>query len=60
MKRQPQSRRSIFAAPLLVAVVSIVGLVAALTGDGMRDAVSWVALGLPIAVIGWAMARRRT
>ncbi len=31
----------IFAVPLLLAVVTIVGLVAALLGDGWLDALSW-------------------
>ncbi|UGY20054.1 hypothetical protein [Bradyrhizobium septentrionale] len=45
------SRRSltqIFAAPLVIAIVSTVGLISALVGDGVWDAVSWVGLGLPV------------
>ncbi|ERF83264.1 hypothetical protein JQ559_07670 [Bradyrhizobium viridifuturi] len=38
----------IFAAPLVIAIVSTVGLISALVGDGWWDAVSWVALGLPV------------
>ena len=52
--------RAIFAVPLLLALVSIVGLVVALTGDGWRDAVSWALLALPILAAGWAMRARRT
>ncbi len=37
----------IFAAPLLIAVLSSVGLVSALVGDGWWDAMSWTALGIP-------------
>ena len=54
------SLRAIFAVPLLLALVSIVGLVVALTGDGWRDAISWVLLALPILAAGWAMRARRT
>lgn len=49
----------VFAVPAVLAAVSIVGLVAALLGDGPLDAVSWAGLGIPVAAIGWALARRR-
>lgn len=52
--------RSTFALPALIAVVSLIGLLSALTGDGMRDAVAWGALAVPLGVVGWAMRRRRT
>ena len=45
--------------PIALGVLSIVGLLAALTGDGWRDALSWLALGAPIATVGWAVRRRR-
>jgi hypothetical protein len=38
----------IFAAPLAVAVISSLGLVAALVGDGVWDGVSWAALAIPV------------
>ena len=38
----------IFAAPLAVAVISSLGLVAALVGDGVWDGVSWAALAVPV------------
>lgn len=59
MKRQ-QSLRAIFAIPLLLALASVAGLVVALTGDGLRDAASWLALGIPVVAVGWAMRTRRT
>ncbi|MBD3731554.1 MAG: hypothetical protein IE934_02375 [Sphingopyxis sp.] len=55
-----QPLRAIFAVPLQLALLSVFGLVAALTGDGWRDALSWGALASPIAAILWACARRRT
>jgi uncharacterized membrane protein len=58
--KQHHSLRAIFAAPLLLALVSIAGLVVALTGDGLRDAVSWGALFIPVLAVGWAMKARRT
>lgn len=55
-----QSLSAIFAIPLAIAVVSLVGLVSALTGDGLRDQISWVALAIPVAAVVWAMFARRT
>jgi hypothetical protein len=49
----------IFAVPLLVAVVSIVGLASALVGDGWWDAVSWATLGVPILLYLIFICRRR-
>ena len=43
-----RSLTQIFAAPLAIAIVSTVGLISALVGDGWWDAVSWAALGLPV------------
>ena len=58
MKRT-HSLRGIFAVPLMLALLSVAGLVVALTGDGWRDAASWAALGMPVLAVGWAMAARR-
>ncbi|KTE02614.1 MAG: hypothetical protein ACT6QT_14180 [Sphingopyxis sp.] len=58
--KKSQGLRAIFAVPLLLATVSIVGLVVALTGDGWRDAMSWAALAIPVFAVGWAMRARRT
>jgi hypothetical protein len=52
--------RAIFAMPLLLALVSIAGLVVALTGDGWRDGAAWAALAIPVLAVGWAMRARRT
>ena len=58
--RKKHGLAAIFAIPLLVALVSIAGLVVALTGDGLRDAASWFALAIPVFVVGWAVTFRRT
>ena len=59
-KQGGQSLRAIFAVPLAIAVLSSVGLVAALTGDGWRDAISWIGLAAPVLIVGWAMRARRS
>lgn len=59
MKRPEQSTGAVFALPLAIATLSTIGLVGALTGDGWRDALSWIGLGAPVLAVGWAMRARR-
>jgi hypothetical protein len=51
----------VFGAPMLLALVSAIGLISALLGDSIWDVLSWLALATPIAVIMWyvALARMR-
>jgi hypothetical protein len=46
--------RRTFGVPAVIASASVVGLVSALIGDGVFDAVSWIALGGVIGVLVWA------
>ena len=58
---RPRSRRSsaqVFAVPAALAAASLVGLVAGLTGDGLRDGLAWLLLGLPLVALALAWARR--
>lgn len=48
----------VFSIPLLLAICSVVGLVSALTGDGWRDMVAWVALAIPVVAVARAIRRR--
>lgn len=48
----------VFAVPLAIAVISLVGLVSALTGDGLRNWLSWAALGVPVFMACRAWNRR--
>lgn len=57
--RATQGLGGIFALPLLIALASLIGLVAALLGDGAMDWISWLGLGLPVAAVIWAMRTRR-
>lgn len=50
--------RATWPVPIALAALTLFGLVAALTGDGWRDALSWLALAAPLGAIGWAIARR--
>ena len=49
----------VFRWPLALAVLSLVGLISALVGDGPWDALSWFALGVPLVVILAALPRAR-
>jgi len=49
----------IWGAPILLAIFTVIGLIAALLGDGVWDAVSAVALGMPALACLWYGLRRR-
>ena len=51
--RAPFGLWRIFAAPILLGVLSAIGLTTALVGDGLWDIASWLCLGLPVAVSLW-------
>lgn len=56
------SRRTlaqIFTWPLVIGVLSTVGLISALVGDGLWDGVSWLALLLPILLYALFLLRPR-
>ncbi|CAN5641174.1 hypothetical protein BH09BAC4_BH09BAC4_52250 [soil metagenome] len=39
--------------PMLLAFVSLFGLISALVGDDFLDALSWITLAIPPAVVTW-------
>ena len=45
--------------PLVIGTISSAGLLFALIGDGPWDYLSWLALGLPVAVGAWFSIRPR-
>ena len=47
-KAPPQSLTQIFILPLLIAALCLTGLILGLTGDGWRDSLAWILVGLPI------------
>ncbi|MGQ0792808.1 MAG: hypothetical protein ACT4NX_01840 [Deltaproteobacteria bacterium] len=50
---------AVFRAPMIIAIVSLTGLLSALLGDHLWDAVSWATLGAPVGVAAWHAALRR-
>jgi hypothetical protein len=51
MKAGQNSLWAIFRIPVLLALLSFIGLVSALLADGVWDVVSWCALGIPLILI---------
>jgi|GEM_PF-5339856 len=59
MRAGQQRWGSVFGVPILVAALTLCGLLAALLlGDGGRY-FSWLAVASPIAIVGWAWLRSR-
>lgn len=50
----------VFAAPGLLAVATVVGLLAALLWGTIGKYVAWVTIGAPVAVVAWVWVRRRS
>ena len=59
MKAGHKGAAAIFAWPLLLALLSVGGLVVGLLGNGWEDMLAWIGLGIPTAAIPWAWSRRR-
>lgn len=58
IQRRRQSNGQIFAVPIVIGVLSVIGLIAALVGDGIWDGVSWLTLVIPIALCGYFFLKR--
>ena len=55
-----QSRfRRVYLMPVLVAVFTASGLTLALLGDNLWDALSWLALAIPVVTVIWIFLRGR-
>lgn len=46
--------------PILVGVLSAIGLIAALVDEGVGDIVGWVTLAVPVAAVGLCLWRARS
>jgi xanthosine utilization system XapX-like protein len=53
----PQAAGAIWRWPIVLGVATAVGLLSALLGDAVWDALSWVVLGAPVAVAAWFASR---
>jgi hypothetical protein len=59
LQSSPRTLWQIFAIRLLLGVLTTIGLIAALVGDGIWDGVSWLTLAVPVAICVWCLAGRR-
>ncbi|MDO5626481.1 MAG: hypothetical protein Q4G71_17565 [Pseudomonadota bacterium] len=50
--------RRLWAWPIALGALSLSGLISALVSDHWGDRWSWLALGLPVAVMAWHALRR--
>lgn len=46
-------------APIVLAILTLIGLISALVGDGVWDHVSALALGVPVLLCLWFGLRRK-
>lgn len=53
------SRIRVWPAPIVLGVVAAFGLIAALLSEGLGDYLSWLALGIPVVVVGWYAVPRK-
>jgi len=51
--------RRLWGWPLLLGLVTAIGLISALVGDGAYDMLSWLGLGMPVAVSLWCAGRKK-
>lgn len=56
---RPDSFRRLWGMPLLIAMLSLAGLLMALIGNGYWDLLSWGALGTPVLVMLYHSLRSR-
>jgi hypothetical protein len=59
MAARRQSVVRIFAFPMIIALIVAFGLVSVLLGDGIWDAMSWIALASPLAVGAFFLWKRQ-
>ena len=46
--------------PILLGILSTIGLLAALIGDDIWDGLSWLCLTIPLVAIGWFVLKPRS
>lgn len=60
VRSRRQTLGQIFAAPLVIGALSVIGLISALVGDGIWDGLSWLTLGVPVALCAYFTFRPRS
>ena len=49
----------VFGVPILLGVLTTIGLLAALSWADIGKYIAWVTVGAPVAIVGWVWLRRR-
>jgi hypothetical protein len=49
------SLRNVYRIPLALGIVTIIGLLWALLGDGLWDAISWLMLAVPLLLLAFSL-----
>jgi hypothetical protein len=57
MQQTKSTFGKVWSTPIIIGICSAVGLLAALTGDGIWDVTSWLTLGLPVVITTWFLWR---
>ncbi|AKV05288.1 hypothetical protein [Pseudomonas fluorescens] len=60
MKPRQSNFWKVFGTPVVIALLSAAGLFAALLGDGVWDALSWLGLGVPAILALRGLLQRKT
>ncbi|WP_458757017.1 hypothetical protein ACSVBT_14715 [Afipia sp. TerB] len=60
VRSRRQTLGQIFAAPLVIGALSVIGLISALVGDGIWDGLSWLTLGVPVVLCAYFTFRPRS
>ena len=51
--------RKVYGPAIVIAGITLGGLLSALFGDGVWDELSWCALAVPLAVLAWSYSKGR-
>ena len=60
MSKRTSSLRRVFAIPAVLALLTAIGLISALLGDGFWDATAWLGLGVPTVLALRALLPKKT
>lgn len=49
--------RKVYGPAIVIAIITLYGLLSALLGDGVWDTLSWLALTVPLVILAWYYIR---
>jgi hypothetical protein len=52
-QRTGRDWKQVFGIPIMLGILSAIGLISALLGDDIWNVLSWITLGVPCAIIAW-------